>query len=29
VLWGYGDRAELVAAGADALLDTPGDLVAI
>jgi phosphoglycolate phosphatase len=28
VLWGYGTRAELEAAGADALADTPGDLSA-
>jgi phosphoglycolate phosphatase len=28
VLWGYGSRAELEAAGAEALLNTPGDLVA-
>jgi phosphoglycolate phosphatase len=27
VLWGYGGRAELEAAGADALLDTPEDLL--
>jgi phosphoglycolate phosphatase len=27
VLWGYGSRAELEAAGADALADTPGELV--
>jgi phosphoglycolate phosphatase len=27
VLWGYGSRDELAAAGADALLATPGDLV--
>ena len=26
VLWGYGSRVELEAAGADALLDTPADL---
>ena len=27
VLWGYGSRDELTAAGADALVATPGDLV--
>ncbi len=27
VLWGYGSRNELAAAGADALIATPGDLV--
>ena len=27
VLWGYGSRDELTAAGADALVTTPGDLV--
>ena len=27
VLWGYGSRDELAAAGADALVATPGDLV--
>jgi phosphoglycolate phosphatase len=27
VLWGYGSRAELEAAGADALADTPGNLL--
>src|SRR5262249_53680647 len=28
VLWGYGSRDELAAAGADALVTTPGDMVA-
>jgi phosphoglycolate phosphatase len=28
VLWGYGSRAELEAAGADVLVSTPGDLAA-
>jgi phosphoglycolate phosphatase-like HAD superfamily hydrolase len=28
VLWGYGSREELEAAGADALVSTPADLVA-
>jgi phosphoglycolate phosphatase len=27
VLWGYGSRAELESAGADALADTPGELL--
>ena len=29
VLWGYGDRAELEQAGADALAETPDDLAAL
>jgi phosphoglycolate phosphatase len=29
VLWGYGDRAELEQAGADAIADAPGDLAGL
>ena len=29
VLWGYGDDAELTAAGADALATTPPDLLGL
>jgi phosphoglycolate phosphatase len=29
VLWGYGSREELTAAGADVLVDTPAELEAV